>query len=152
MNNAYQISTGTSLTVDTVEFPKLDLSWVNQESFDFSTVGNQSTGSGLTVGGTTAITGGSSGTITGIVNSGVTTGISNSGTGYGLFESSIFSHSEVEGIIDRKLDPIYRRLAILEHPDQRVLDRYQSLREAYEHYRTLEGLMYDEIQRIKSEK
>lgn len=151
-NNAYQISTGTSLTVDTLELPKLDLSWLEQESFDFGTLNTQSTGPGSTAGGITTINSSSVGTITGIVTNGTTTGINQLGSGYGLYDSGLVSREDIERIVDRKLDPVYRRLAILEEPDQRVLDRYQSLREAYDHYRTLEGLMYDEIQRIKSEK
>ena len=151
-NNTYQLSTGTTLNVDTIEFPKLDLSWINQESFDFGTLNTQSTGPGSTVGGITTISGNSSGTITGIVNNGTTTGITQLGSGYGLYDSGLLSREDIERIVDRKIDPVYRRLAILEEPDQRVLDRYQSLREAYDHYRTLEALMYDEIQRIKTEK
>lgn len=163
-NNTYQISTGTTLNIDTVELPTLDLSWVNQESFDFSDLSSKSLSGGnisvttpistqgLTTGGITTLNGNSQGTITGIVNGGTGTGINNAATGYGLYDAGIITRNEAEEIIDRKLKPIYRRLAILEEPDARVLERYQSLREAYEHYRTLEGLMYDEIQRIKTSK
>lgn len=150
-NNVYQISTGSSLTIDTVEVPQLDLSWMNQESFDFGTLNTQSIQT-LSTSGITSISSNGSGTITGIVNNGTTTSINQLGSGYGLYESGLVSREDVERIVDRKIDPVYRRLAILEEPDQRVLDRYQSLREAYDHYRTLEALMYDEIQRIKTEK
>jgi hypothetical protein len=160
-NNLYELNTGKSLTVDTLESNeplKIDLDWINTPSFDYSTLGNQlnqlstpSIGSLITTINTNTL-GSSAGTVTGIVSGGTATGINNSATGYGLYEHGLVSREDVERIIDRKLNPIYSRLAILEEPDSGVLEKYQSLREAYEHYLTLEALMYDEIQHLKQQK
>lgn len=157
-NNVYELNTGTSLTVDTLDSNeplKINLDWINTPSFDYSTLKSQSTQSSVDSLITTTNTNTpalSAGTITGIVSGGISTGINNSGTGYGLYENGLISREDVERIIDRKLNPIYKRLAILEEPDSRVLEKYQSLREAYEHYLTLEALMYDEIQHLKKQK
>lgn len=43
------------------------------------------------------------------------------------------------------MQKVEERLAILE-PKQELLDKYESLREAYEHYKTLEALLHDELQ------
>jgi hypothetical protein len=41
------------------------------------------------------------------------------------------------------MDAVEQRLAILE-PKPELLEKYQSLKQAYEHYKTLEAILYDQ--------
>lgn len=66
------------------------------------------------------------------------------------YDNLFVTHNEFKNLITKELEPVKERLAILDHPDPRVLEKFESLRSAYEHYRTMEALMYDEIQRIKN--
>jgi len=52
--------------------------------------------------------------------------------------------------VKKQLQPVLSRLAILEEPTQEVLDAFESLKLAYEHYKTLEALMSTEVEKIKS--
>jgi hypothetical protein len=52
--------------------------------------------------------------------------------------------------VKKQLQPVLSRLAILEEPTQEVLDAFESLKLAYEHYKTLEALMSSEIEKIQS--
>lgn len=70
----------------------------------------------------------------------------------GAFDFDSINEQRVEKIVKKNLKPIQDRLAILETPDQRVLEKFESLKMAYDHYRMLEALMHTEIQKVKEEK
>jgi len=88
-----------------------------------------------------------------------TIGITNAGTAInpghatlsGTWQSNTYDYgleSQVRNLVKKELRPVLDRLAILDKPNQEVLDTFESLRLAYEHYRTLEALMISEIEKI----
>ena len=134
MKNTYQINTG------------IDLDWSEfDNSIDLSNMANSY------VTDNTAVP--SIGTIT-ITNGGTGSILNNhaNNQNYGVFEDHYVSKKELDTVLDQRLSRIEQRLAILNQPSKPVLDRYESLRTAYEHYCTLEALMYDEIQHLKQQK
>lgn len=61
-----------------------------------------------------------------------------------LFEKTIAK------VVKREVDPILSRLAILESPSPAVLEKFEALKMAYDHYKILEGLMFSELEKSKS--
>jgi len=92
------------------------------------------------------------GTITpgtiGIGNNGIYT----STTPQSIFDFDSINDQRIEKLIKKNLKPIVDRLAILETPDPEVMEKFEALKMAYDHYRTLEALMHTEIQKIKEQK
>lgn len=81
--------------------------------------------------------------------------ISNTGTSIGTtwqnngtysYESP--NETQIRSILKKELKPVLERLAILENPNPEVLEIFESLKLAYNHYRTLEALMTSEIEKI----
>lgn len=70
----------------------------------------------------------------------------------GAFDFDSINEQRIEKIVKKNLKPIQDRLAILEIPDARVLEKFEALKMAYDHYRMLEALMHTEIQKVKEEK
>lgn len=51
----------------------------------------------------------------------------------------------LDGInVKETLLALMKRLAILDSPDPKKLEKFEALKKAYEHYKTLEALCYDE--------
>lgn len=66
------------------------------------------------------------------------------------FDGSI--ERKVERVVKKNIQPILDRLAILENPEPEVMEKFEALKMAYDHYRVLEALMHTEIQKLKSQK
>jgi len=91
----------------------------------------------------------------GIASIGPSTAIGGSNGIYGTqsaFDFDSMNDQRVEKIVKKNLKPIQDRLAILETPDAKVLEKFEALKMAYDHYRMLEALMHTEIQKVKEEK
>lgn len=144
MSNIYSFDTGTHINTQLNEFNQIDFEKISYPTghIDMSAISITNTTS---VPSLTTITTTGTGSIPGTTAGGyITTN--------DLLGSSWLDSQEIEKIIDKKLAPVLNRLAILEEPDPRVLTKYESLRTAYEHYRTLEALMMAEIEEIKRKK
>jgi len=60
------------------------------------------------------------------------------------------NEKQITKIVRKELKPIIERLAILEQPSTEVLETFESLKMAYDHYKMLEALMSSEIEKIKN--
>jgi len=90
------------------------------------------------------------GTGTGISGLGAHHGNTNSNWQQGIFNFDDENEKRVTKIVRKELKPVMDRLAILEAPSKEVLDAFESLKMAYDHYKMLEALMSTEIEKIKS--
>lgn len=94
--------------------------------------------------------------VSGRISSPITiTGGGGAGTGYSWQGSQANSSgtiklegSDADIIVQGKsmkawMDAVEQRLCILE-PKPELLEKYQSLKQAYEHYKTLEAILYDQ--------
>lgn len=83
----------------------------------------------------------------GSINLGQTIGI---GQGIGSITNDPFiTEKSVQQIIKKELAPILKRLAIIDDPSPEILEKFFALKEAYNHYKTIEGLLSSEIEKIK---
>lgn len=144
MNNPNQTNDMSSITLTTgttLDSGQLSL---GLESLDFNTLSsNTYQYTPINIQPLTTIGISNTGTSTGI-NSGISTlntNWPNNTYEYGL-------ESQIKNLVKKELKPVLDRLAILDKPNQEVLDTFESLRLAYEHYRTLEALMITEIEKI----
>lgn len=74
------------------------------------------------------------------------------------YTNTVWTNSQVLGeeeldkkisrAIKKELKPVLVRLAILAEPNPRVLEQFESLKNAYDQYRMLESLMMSEIEKI----
>lgn len=81
-----------------------------------------------------------------ITNTGTAIGTTWQNNGAYSYESP--NETQIRSILKKELKPVLERLAILENPDPKVLETFESLKLAYDHYRTLEALMTSEIEKI----
>jgi len=79
---------------------------------------------------------------------GTATGAWNSAQSSFTFEDEV--EKKITKIVKKELGPVLSRLAILETPSPEVMEKFESLKMAYEHYKLLEGLMFSEIEKAKT--
>ena len=94
-------------------------------------------------GGYSLATGSSNGTWASVVNAGTTTGTTTPSIqvkGNAEFEGKVMINGQD---LAETLQAIQSRLAIL-IPDPKLLDKYEALKQAYEHYKTLEALCVEQ--------
>ncbi len=106
---------------------------------------NTSVGTG-TLGTTINIAPNTLGTAVGAWNQ--TTGTWNTAQSSFAFEDEV--EKKIIKIVKKELGPVLSRLAILETPSPEVMEKFESLKMAYEHYKLLEGLMFSEIEKAKT--
>lgn len=155
MSNQVSMTTGVDFdsTLSLTEITKLDLSWLNENSIiDPQLSLLPPAGTAIKIGTSSTGTGNIGGLTTATVPNQNLGSNPHSSQNWGVGINDILvTRSELQRSLDEQLKPIMNRLAILDQPDPRVLEKYESLRTAYDHYRTLEALMFDEIERIKNE-
>lgn len=84
----------------------------------------------------------------GSINLGQTIGIGQ--TIGNQFSNDLFvTERTVQQIVKKELAPILKRLAIIDDPSPEILDKFFALKEAYNHYKTIEGLLSTEIEKAK---
>jgi len=89
-------------------------------------------------------------TNTGTINTLNTGSFSNNPQGTYSFTDSFVTEKTVEKLVKKEIAPILKRLAILDEPSPEILEKFFSLKEAYNHYKTIEGLLYSEIEKLKN--
>lgn len=153
MSDSYTITTG--INIDTSSQLDLGLNWQSDPNITIPTLTTQDIQllnlNNLLLNNT--YSGNNSPTLTTINPHGTSTPNSQSTNSINLgasYDNLFVTHNELKSLITKELEPVKQRLAILDHPDPRVLEKFESLRSAYEHYLTMEALMYDEIRRIKN--
>lgn len=144
-------------------------SLLTQNSFDFTSNSAANNSGGLTFTGSTANPntynwnyGNSIGVIPPTITIGTSTTTASPNTysssqaqgtfGQGSFDFDGSIERKVERVVKKNMQPILDRLAILDTPEPEVMEKFEALKMAYDHYRMLEALMHTEIQKLKSQK